>query len=187
MIELEAGATDDPGFLAVAGRLIAGAARAGQMPVVYAIHIDHWFGDRWLGFRGKMLGIAGVRSRSLRDHLGVPPFHPHRVLSSRTYVFEPEARRFEFRHAREPVNGPRTSEENLKHILWRRGLYAWYSGDTVATRTGVVMAYAVAEGYRFGWHATFESKPEWRLTKSVGIAPRRIAELIELAAEQPTA
>ena len=39
----------------------------------------------------------------------------------------------------------------------------------------------VAPRYRLGWYAAFEAKPEWGLTKSIGIAPRRVAELIALA------
>jgi hypothetical protein len=185
VIELEANANDDPAFLTVAGQLIAGAALAGRTDVVTAVHIDHWFGDRWLGFRGKMLGIAGVRSWSLRGELGVPPFHPNRVHSTRLYLFAPESRRFEYRRDRDGIHGYRTSAANLNCRLGGTGLYAWYSGDTADTRTGAVMVYVVATRYRFGWYTTFESKPQWRLTKSVGISPRRVAELMELA-EQPT-
>lgn len=186
MIDLASGASDDPAFLTIAGRLVAGAALAGGARAVTAVHIDHWFGHRWLGFRGKMLGAAGVRSRSLRGELGVPPFHPHRVLSSRAYTFAPEAQRFEYRCEARWVHGRRTSEANLNRSLWRHGLYVWYSGDTIETRTGAVMVYAVAPHYRLGWYAAFEGTAEWRLTKSVGIAPWRIAELLALAADRST-
>ena len=187
MIELEANDSDDAGFLTVAGRLIAGAALAGRQRFVTAVHIDHWFGDRWLGFRGKLLGAAGVRSRSLRGELGVPPFHPNRVFSTHLYHFKPEAGRFADLGTCNLVHGHRTSAANLNERLWLNGLYAWYSGDTIETRTGVVMVYVVGPRYRFGWHATFESKPEWQLTKSVGIAPGRIAELLALVPEPSAA
>ncbi len=187
MLDLEATTNDDAGFLAVAGLLVGGGTIADNAHRLTAIHIDHWFGDRWLGFRGKMLGIAGVGSWSLRRELGVPPFHPHRVLSTREYQVIPESRRFEYRGETNRVHGTRTSESNLNRSLCVRGLYAWYSGDTINTRTGAVMVYVVAPRYRFGWYAMFENKAEWCLTKSVGIAPGRIAELMKLAVGEPAA
>src|SRR3982751_3555160 len=85
MLELEANTADDPAFLDLASRLIAGAALANGLNTVVAVHINHWFGERWLGFCGKLLGAAGVRSRRLDGELTPPPFHPHRVLSVHAY------------------------------------------------------------------------------------------------------
>ena len=84
MLELDANADDDGAFLDIAGRLIATATIENGFGVVVAVHIDHWFGDRWLGFYGKFLGAAGVRNRRLTDELTPPPFHPHRVQSARS-------------------------------------------------------------------------------------------------------
>ena len=77
MLELEANSTDDSLFIEKASRLIAGATLTNGLSDVVAVHIDHWFGERWLGFCGKLLGCTGVRSRRLDDELTPPPFHPH--------------------------------------------------------------------------------------------------------------
>src|SRR5688500_17691444 len=84
MLLLEQLPDDDPEFLDLAGRLIGGAAIAYELGVV-AVHIDHWFGDRWLGFCGKYLGMAGVRTADFTKSLTPPPFHPHRIHSVRYY------------------------------------------------------------------------------------------------------
>jgi hypothetical protein len=62
MIELEAGEGDSHEFLHVASRLIAGAAMATGLPVgrgLWVARVDGFFGQAWLGFRGKLFGQAG--------------------------------------------------------------------------------------------------------------------------------
>ena len=51
MLNLQRVDEDDTGFLDLAGRLIAGAALCNGVSDVWTIHIDHWFGERWLVFR----------------------------------------------------------------------------------------------------------------------------------------
>jgi hypothetical protein len=96
MLELEGSTSDDAGFLDVASRLIEGTACANGFAAIVVAHIDHWFGPRWLGFRGKLLGAASVRSRRLTGRLAPPPFHPHRVRSVREY-HRTESQAFEYR------------------------------------------------------------------------------------------
>jgi hypothetical protein len=178
MLELEADAGDDPSFLDIAGRLIAGAAVENGFGVLVAVHIDHWFGDRWLGFCGKLLGAAGVRNRRLTDELTPPPFHPHRVRSARAYELT-ESGRFEFWEDVRSLHDFRSSEANVLRTLRGGRLYGWYTGDTVASDKAAVMAYLVGRKWNAAWYVGFDKARGWHVSKTVAIAPRRVQEFLE--------
>jgi hypothetical protein len=178
MLELEATASDDAAFLELASRLIAGAALAGEFDTLVIGHIDHWFGPRWLGFCGKMLGIAGVRNRKLTDKLMDPPFHPHRVLSVRKYR-RTDSQTFENCGDVWWLHGPRSSQSNINRTVISGHLYAWYSGDTVAVDKACVMVYLVHSKWNTAWYVGFDKLPQWHLSKTVAIAPQRVNELLE--------
>jgi hypothetical protein len=184
MLELEANATDDAPFLDLASRLIAGAAVASCLSDVVAVHIDHWFGERWLGFCGKLLGSAGVRSRRLDGELTPPPFHPHRVLSARAYRLT-ESQTFEHWDDAGSLHGFRPSQANINRTLRRNRLYAWYSGDTTATDKGVVMVYVVKETGNAAWYTAFHKAPAWHLGQTVGVSPRAIQEYMGRTPPEP--
>lgn len=179
MIELEADANDDPDFMSLVARLVAGAAVANGFEVVVAVHIDHWFGERWLGFCGKLLGAAGVRNRRLTSGLVCPPFHPHRVRSAREYRLDGGR----FKYSEEPwsLHNYRRSEQNLNNTLRRGRLYAWYSGDTAVTDKAAIMVYLVQREWSVAWYAGFNKASQWHLAKTVSIAPHRVLELLNWA------
>jgi hypothetical protein len=183
MLELEANATDDAPFLDLASRLIAGAAVAYGLNDVVTVHIDHWFGERWLGFCGKLLGSTGVRSRHLDGELTPPPFHPHRVLSARVYRLT-EAHTFEHCDDAGLLHGFRPSQSNINRTFRRNRLYAWYSGDTAVTDKGVVMVYLVHRQWNSAWYVGFDKFPAWHLSVTRAIAPGRVHELLARPAEQ---
>jgi hypothetical protein len=184
MLELEANSTDDVRFLDLASRLIAGAALSNGLSDVVAVHVDHWFGERWLGFCGKFLGSAGVRSRRLDGELTPPPFHPHRVLSARVYRLT-GAQTFEYVDDAKSLHGYRTSQANINQTFRRNRLYAWYSGDTAATDKGVVMVYAIKKAENAAWYTAFHKVPIWHLGQTVGVSPRAVHEFIERVAPEP--
>jgi hypothetical protein len=115
--------TDDAAFVDLAGRVIAGAAIEAELREIVVVHIDHWFGRRWLGFSGKILGAAGVRSRQLDCSHAPPPFHPRRVLSARHYG-PSDARSFDFKSNVTWLHGYRPSEENIRRTMFPDHLYA---------------------------------------------------------------
>lgn len=177
MLTLHAETTDDPGFLDVAAQLMTGAAVANGLRDIWVVHIDHWFGERWLGFRGKLLGIAGVHSRSLTRPLVVPPFHPHRVRCVQRFGTN-ENGDFEPREVGwRTLHGERSSQDNLKKIIHVSGLHAWYSGGTTESGKGAVMVYVVNRGRYAAWYTMFQNEPPWRLVRNVGIARRKVLEL----------
>lgn len=180
MLELEANSTDNAPFLDLASRLIAGTALANGFSDVVAVHIDHWFGERWLGFCGKLLGSAGVRSLRLDGELTPPPFHPHRVLSARVYRLT-AAQTFEHWDGAVSLHGYRPSQANINRTFQRNRLYAWYSGDTAAGDKGVVMVYLVHRKWNAAWYVGFDKFPQWHLSVTRAIAPGRVHELLEWA------
>jgi hypothetical protein len=180
IIELAASANDDAAFLDLASRLIARAAIAGDLRDVVVVHINHWFGDRWLGFCGKQFGAVGVRNRRLTGDLTPPPFHPHRVQSARAYQLT-DSGVFAYRSDEKWLHRYRPSEANVGRALCTNRLYAWYSGNTKDTEKGVVMVYVIKKPVNAAWYVAFERTPTWHLAQTVGISPRRVLEFIEVA------
>ncbi len=186
-IELSSLAHDDPEFVRIVSAFISHHASELNTERVAVIHIDNWFGGRWLGFCGKLLGMAGVRSRYLTEKLVVPPFHPNRVLSmtvrtwNRKGFWEDEVcdpNRFH-RH--------RPSEFNLDNTIYRQGLYCWYSGNTAANAVGSLMVYHISTGSNNAWYAMFNRTDRWKFCKSRHISPNHCLEIVESVQRQNAA
>ena len=132
--------------------------------------IDSWFGDRWYGFAGKFLGIAGVHSeRNLR----VPPFHPHRVIAEARFRLVDPPGPVSFR---EPLHRPRSSESNLNNSIVRIDssmTVGWFSGSTASNGSGSIMAYSSTAHGAVGWYAGLELRQEWSLMKLIGADARQ--------------
>lgn len=181
MLELGATASDDPAFLELVSGLIAGAARSNGFDTLVVGHINHWFGPRWLGFCGKLLGVVGVRSHRLTGELTPPPFHSHRIHSVREYDLD-ESGTFVYGCDVDWLHGHRSSEANIYRTLRGRRLYAWYSADTIASDKGAVMVYLVHHDWNAAWYVGFDRIPEWRMARTSSIAPRQVHGFIDLAA-----
>jgi hypothetical protein len=186
MLELEAMADDDASFLDLASGLVAGAADANRLSDLVVTHVDHWFGPRWLGFRGKGMGVVGVRNRRLTDALAPPPFHPHRILSVREYRLG-GSKVFEDQGDVGWLHGHRSSESNVRRSLPRGRLYAWYCGGTVASGKAVVMVYVVHEETTSAWYVGFVRGTSWHLSQTVAIAPSRVHQLLEAVPQRSPA
>ena len=121
------------------------------------IKIDNWFGPRWLGFCGKLLGSAGVHSRfgigPLRN-LSIPPFVPARVVSQRRFA-APNFSEFssgELLHRSIPS----------KLALRRKAFFelpntamVWFSGNTAHNDRGSLMAYVPINQDYWAWFVGF--------------------------------
>jgi len=60
---------DDAEYLDWVETAIVGVEEAVKSNETYVVKIDNWFGQRWLGFSGKLLGKAGVRKKKLTCRL----------------------------------------------------------------------------------------------------------------------
>jgi len=174
MFELQVLDGNDPEFIRLVSRVGIGAARIAGVARLGVIRIDHWFSEQWVGFRGKVVGAAGVREYLGRSGMDwrVPPFHPHRVVSETYYELPPDG----------PPRGPlepatrlhtwRSSESNTRLRLAsvaEPGVYIWFNSDSLATRRGSLLAYTCADGNASGWYVGFEKDDDWRFTSRVEI------------------
>lgn len=172
---------DSPAFIDLAARLITATARRHKLSVVYGVHIDHWFGERWLGFCGKICGAVGVRNRTLKRSLSLPPFHPHRVLDATGHYLRSDglyaaAEELRSLHLHQP------SQANIYREIFSGRLHAWYSGDTIATNKGVVMVYFTTPSVTKAWYVTFDGDAGWRLEQPRGISRSEVSDLLDAVA-----
>ncbi len=172
---------DDPDFVRLVQDVVAGAAHRHRPTEVLVVHIDNWFGDRWVRFAGKMFGAAGVR----KPRATVPPFHPHRVRSEQRFVREAATSVYESARATRRLHRYQHSGENLQRyadLQTASGMFAWYSGNTLQNAVGSLMVYLVENDEAKCWYALLEKRGEWVCRKSVGIS---IERLMEYADGQP--
>ncbi len=170
--------SDDSAFIDIDSRLITATAAAHELPVIYAVHIDNWFGARWLGFRGKLLGIAGVKSKTLKRSLIVPPFHPNRVLSARGHRLRDDGLYADAEDVTS-LHPHITSGANLSRNIRGNIVHAWYSGNTISSRKGVVMIYHCQGDDCGAFYTMFDGNREWQLEEHVGITRQEVAALLE--------
>lgn len=160
-VQLPHNANDDSGFIALIGSFISTYSTSLSAKRIVLIHVDNWFGERWLGFAGKFKGIAGIRQR--RGKLGVdgdrslatPPFRPSRIQSYAGYSLDSDGSL-----ASIPIT-PLHYEKNggFVQTLIRNGLYAWYSGNTAHNTTGCLMLYELNSGGEDAWYIQFAPDP----------------------------
>lgn len=86
MIAIPTNETDDPEFIELVRRVIAGLLTANPVEEVFVVRIDNWFDDKWLNFSG----IGRVRFDDFRididtaldefrqEKVTFPPFNPNR-------------------------------------------------------------------------------------------------------------
>lgn len=137
------------------------------------LHVDNWFGPKWLGFSGKVLGALGIW-RDEQD-LTLPPFVPARILAEELWAAEPAA---ELGYGKVAVDGSihrrQTSGANLKRLAASVApgeALVWYSGNTVANQRGSLMAYIPTnDGYRT-FYVQWLANPEWTVSQTKGLSP----------------
>jgi hypothetical protein len=75
-------------FIALVEQLCLGVVFRFNPKQFVVIKIDNWFGSKWLGFSGKVLGAMGSWNKP-QDHpateIRIPPFVPNRVVSERWF------------------------------------------------------------------------------------------------------
>lgn len=159
---------DDPGFVRLVSSFVSYYADLYRSNTVRVIHIDNWFGDRWLGFAGKLLGAAGVRNQKLSDTtLPSPPFRPSRIRSALTLDRSDSG----YSIVSESLAGLHAEKNGGDFWHLRRpGIYCWYSGNTANNTTGALMMYDVTRDGSSGWYIGFDRNPSWRVTRTVNIS-----------------
>lgn len=177
LVALHATEADAYPFIDIASRLITATAIQNGLSCIYAIHVDHWFGPRWLGFCGKIAGSAGVRNLTLKRALNVPPFHPNRVIKARGHHLRQDGLYADAEDLKS-LHAPRRSETNLFRTIRSNILYAWYSGNTQVNKKGVVMIYYATEAKTKAFYVMFNGDSDWRIEEHIGITRAEVGDLL---------
>ena len=169
---IECGQDDAPDFITNIEELVNGLLAVEAPSSLRLIKIDNWFGPKWLGFSGKILGALGVSMAKLT----IPPFVPNRVVSEREF------------------SGPLYSEiedAGLIHLslpssvaLTRTAtgiapgaILFWYSGGSQTTGRGSAMAYIPTGLAYSNWYAEWASHKRWHLVKGIGLEAADLSNL----------
>ncbi len=172
-------AIDDPEFLAWVEQIITGVQTRFETNEFYVVKIDNWFGQSWLGFSGKSLGVMGWHKKKLT----LPPFVPSRVVSQQRFLSEgtqtgPE----QHLHRWQP------SGENLQRytdVYVSEASVFWYSGSTKENNRASFMAYVLTPEGHWPWYVGLRKKDSWHVIEALGISTGELDLIQESGANAP--
>lgn len=162
--------SNDPEFLNIISGIIQGVADVHHPGNIVVIRINNWFGSKWLGFSGKMLGALGVWTRDLV----IPPFVPNRVQSICTFQRLKENPQYQKSNFTPQVHTRQTSSDNFQRKLKRNQTYFWYSANSKQNRQGSLMAYVAGDDSHWPWYLGFEKSTEWKIKETKGISLHQV-------------
>lgn len=170
---------DAPAFISIIEQLLVGLVRDYKPAALVLIKIDNWFGSKWLGFSGKVLGAVGswhIPRRQPADHIRIPPFVPNRILSQRRFAGPAydEIGRGRPIHTRIPSDLAVVRKAAI-HVP--DTALVWFSGNSKATGRGSLMAYVPANSSYWPWYAAWKSGQPWYLTETREIRREQISRL----------
>lgn len=171
---------DDPDFLRIVERVLSGTVVQQSPAYVAVVKIDHWFGQKWRGFVGKMLGLVGA---SRKRNFVIPPFHPNRVHGEWQYLRQEDGSYIEAAESR-PIHIHQNSENNWRrriHRIQAASVWMWWSGKTMKGDRASLMVYIVrGEGDDEAWYVEYTFKEDdWVISKLVGVDRHRLEQMME--------
>jgi hypothetical protein len=194
---------DDPEFVELVKRVIAGCINDGFPKTIIAIKIDNWFDHKWLGFSGKGrvgFGFFGdylvgmdmdtALDEFRQDQITLPPFSPRRVIEE--YYFQrDDSGAYSARNPRPYLHERKLapSSQNLhKRIVDRidSAILVWFSSNTKQNLRGSIMIYEVKGNDVYPWYAELAKEECWRVLQTKGITPDQVQSLIESDSEVRT-
>jgi len=169
---------DDEDFLRIVESVLSGTVVDQRPAYVAVVKIDHWFGQRWRGFVGKILGQVGANRMR---NLVIPPFHPNRVQGEWQYLRRKDGSYAEA-SALEPVHIHQNSESNWGRRIHRvraPSVWVWWSGKSTKADRASLMVYIVRGGDDDeAWYVEYTFKAdEWAISKLAGVDRRRLEQL----------
>ena len=182
---------DDPEFVELVKRVIAGCIAHSFPDVIIVIQIDNWFDYKWLGFSGKgRVGFPFVLNVDLdtaldefrQDKITLPPFSPGRVIEE--YHFQRAANgEYSARDPRPYLHKQELapSAQNLhKRVVDRfdSAVLVWFSSNTKQNRRGSVLVYEVKGRDVNPWYAGFVKEEQWRVLQIMGNTTNRVQSLL---------
>ena len=176
---------DSSGFVSEVQSCVDGVLYAHKPAQLIVINIDNWFGQSWLHFCGKRLGVAGVHSTDRNPFLIVPPFVPNRIRSQHrfvapTYVDAPD---------HEPIHSyvkSRIALNRRMHEVAPNASVIWYSGGSRRTGRGSIMAYLLSGESYWTWYVGLsEYESSWRVVTAEGITGEEFSALTKRTRMNP--
>ena len=182
---------DDPEFVELVKRLLAGCIDHSFPDIIIVIQIDNWFDYKWLGFSGKgRVGFPFMLNVDLdtaldefrQDQITLPPFSPKRVIAE--YYFQREA------NGEYSARDPRThlhqtelaaSSQNLHKRIADRfdsAVLVWFSSNTKQNLRGSIMVYEVKGREVSPWYAGLAKDEQWRVLQIMGSTTNRVQSLL---------
>jgi hypothetical protein len=154
---------DDPTFVEWLDAIIAGVFDQTRPKQLYVLRVDNWFGKKWLGFSGKLLGTFGVRKRDLT----LPPFIPSRIVSQHRFVA-----RGQIKPKHPQIHVYQQSGENLNRkieLVLPGATLFWFSSRSKENARASAMAYVLRDGEYWSWYVAGTCGEHWRIVQRVGI------------------
>jgi hypothetical protein len=174
-------ADDAPEFVNLVEYAVNGILRRYSPATLILIKIDNWFGSRWLGFAGKIMGLAGL-TMNINKHrtadINIPPFVPERVVLQRRFI----APQFDEVAAGELIHKRMRTTEALKRKAAHAApgiAFVWYSGNSKENGRGSLMSYLPLDSAYWSWFVDLKRSNPWRVTEIRGIKADDFSSLIE--------
>lgn len=178
-MRIEAQSDDSPEFVSAVEQTTRGIFHQVGPSTLLLMKIDNWFGFRWLGFCGKLLGIAGVHCRlpkARARQFTIPPFVPARVVSQRRFV----APDFQEQPAGEPLHKSIPSSKALRRkavVEIPDTAMIWFSGGTANNDRGSLMVYMPIGAEYWAWYVAFRRTDSgWTLSELRGITKEQLRQ-----------
>ncbi len=168
-------AEDDPGFVQILAAILDTVVAESTPEIVSVIQINGWFHFKWLHFSGKAVGEVG----RWKKELTLPPFNPKRVNSQ---IVLRLAESGDYREIdAPPIHVEQSSSTNLFRKLEHttdNELFAWWTGDTLATGRAGLMIYSQIADHTSAWFASFRRYQAWRVDQTREISVDIVKELM---------
>ena len=175
-MRIETLADDDDRFIEIVRGAIEAVVHRDSPGSLRVIRIDNWFGEKWRGFAGKMLGDLGVG----RGRLRIPPFVPSRVDSESLWTnrdsdYAPHSE-FDLLHKRI------LSEANLRRYFDQYcpdTIAVWFSSKSASNGRGSIMVYSdVGMTRTVSWYVEVTATKNWNPSVANGVTSSEFLELI---------
>ncbi len=168
--------TDDDHFLIEANKVICGVVSI-HLPLQFMVfHIDNWFGDKWLGFEGKILGAFGVSNKSISV---IPPFVQNRITTQSLFQ-RTDDQKYSYSGEGPQIYHQGKSSENFNNHLETNILETalfWVSGNSAINGRGSIMGYVPVKDKYWGWYLELSQLLNWNISKQIGIHNHEIEML----------
>jgi hypothetical protein len=189
MMKIPLRQNDDPEFVELVKRVIAGCINDSFPNTIIVVQIDNWFDYKWLGFSGiGRVPFAGTFDLDTaldefrQDQITLPPFSPSRVLEE--YCFQREVNGEysacdprPWLHEKELARSSQNLHKRIVDLV-DSAVIAWFSSNTRQNLRGSIMVYEVQGREVNPWYAGFAKEEKWRVLQTQGITTDQVQSLI---------